>query len=161
MHGSISALAEDVKSRIMGAVMFGDSRNAQDKGRIPNFPPERARWRSPTKEATIKARGAFCLALPCPSLWPACAVHVVGKSHSMCRQTLVGSLVNLPSVGPLVNSPLLSVRLMMALCRPWQSPLPLSVCVWDHPLVPKRACTACQMRHCVTCGSGPTRVTLA
>ena len=39
MHGSISSLPGDVKSRIVTAVMFGDSRNLQDKGTIPNYPP--------------------------------------------------------------------------------------------------------------------------
>lgn len=43
MHGSISALAEDVKSRIVAAIMFGDSRNAQDKGQIPNFPKSKTK----------------------------------------------------------------------------------------------------------------------
>ena len=39
MHGSISSLPGDVKSAIIAAVMFGDSRNLQDKGKIPNYAP--------------------------------------------------------------------------------------------------------------------------
>lgn len=43
MHGSISALSEDTKSRIIGALIFGDSRNKQDKGQIPNFPKSKTK----------------------------------------------------------------------------------------------------------------------
>lgn len=37
MHGSISGLSTALKNRISGVVLYGDSRNAQDGGRIPNF----------------------------------------------------------------------------------------------------------------------------
>lgn len=41
MHGAIPELSDDVKSRIDGVVLFGDTRNKQDEGRIPEFPPEK------------------------------------------------------------------------------------------------------------------------
>jgi cutinase len=43
MHGSISSLPNNLQSQINGAVMFGDARNQQDKGRIPNFPTSKTR----------------------------------------------------------------------------------------------------------------------
>ena len=38
MHGSISTLSSAIQSQIWGVVTFGDTRNKQDKGQIPNFP---------------------------------------------------------------------------------------------------------------------------
>jgi hypothetical protein len=44
MHNVISKrLSADVKSRIAGVVLYGDTRNKQDGGRIPGFPAERVR----------------------------------------------------------------------------------------------------------------------
>ncbi|PLB55636.1 cutinase precursor [Aspergillus steynii IBT 23096] len=37
MHGSISGLSDSIKNQIKGVVLFGDTRNKQDNGRIPNF----------------------------------------------------------------------------------------------------------------------------
>lgn len=43
MHGSVSGLSTAVKNQIAGIVLFGDTRNQQDGGRIPNF--DRAKTR--------------------------------------------------------------------------------------------------------------------
>lgn len=37
MHGSVSTLSSSVQNQINGVVLFGDTRNEQDNGRIPNF----------------------------------------------------------------------------------------------------------------------------
>ncbi|CAG8960901.1 hypothetical protein HYFRA_00002438 [Hymenoscyphus fraxineus] len=39
VHGAIGALSPSVSSKIAGVVTFGDTRNEQDDGVIPNFPP--------------------------------------------------------------------------------------------------------------------------
>jgi len=44
MHNVIGkALDSSIKSKIAGVALFGDTRNAQDKGHIPNFPTERSK----------------------------------------------------------------------------------------------------------------------
>ena len=44
MHNVISKkLSSDIKSRIAGVVLYGDTRNKQDGGRIPGFPAERVK----------------------------------------------------------------------------------------------------------------------
>ncbi|TDZ38558.1 putative cutinase 1 [Colletotrichum spinosum] len=37
-HRAIEGLSDDVKSRIVGVVFFGDTQNQQDRGQIPKFP---------------------------------------------------------------------------------------------------------------------------
>jgi cutinase len=43
LHGSISTLSSDIQNQILGVVTFGDTRNKQDKGQIPNFPKDKIR----------------------------------------------------------------------------------------------------------------------
>ncbi|PKY07193.1 putative cutinase 2 [Aspergillus campestris IBT 28561] len=43
MHGAIPKLSDEVKSQIDGVVLFGDTRNKQDDGRIPDFPTEKVK----------------------------------------------------------------------------------------------------------------------
>ena len=40
MTAAISTLDETVRDQVAGAVLFGDTRNAQTKGSIPNYPAE-------------------------------------------------------------------------------------------------------------------------
>ena len=39
MDGSIQALPANIQSQIAAVVLFGFTRNEQDDGRIPNYPP--------------------------------------------------------------------------------------------------------------------------
>ncbi|KAL1956407.1 hypothetical protein VTO42DRAFT_7293 [Malbranchea cinnamomea] len=41
MHGAIPGLSDAVKDQIKGVVLYGDTRNEQDGGRIPNFPTDK------------------------------------------------------------------------------------------------------------------------
>jgi cutinase len=43
MHASISQLPSNIQNQIKGVVLFGDTRNAQDNGRIPNFPTNKTK----------------------------------------------------------------------------------------------------------------------
>ncbi|KAG8623085.1 hypothetical protein KVT40_008061 [Elsinoe batatas] len=43
MHAAVSDLQPAVKERVDGAVMYGDTRNQQDRGQIPNFPREKVK----------------------------------------------------------------------------------------------------------------------
>jgi len=44
MHNAVSkGIAADIKSKIAGVALFGDTRNQQDKGHIPNFPTEKSK----------------------------------------------------------------------------------------------------------------------
>lgn len=43
MHRSIEALPKTIQDRIAGVVLFGDTKNKQDGGRIKNFPPEKVK----------------------------------------------------------------------------------------------------------------------
>ena len=43
MHNVVSKLDGSLKSKIAGVALFGDTRNKQDNGHIPNFPQEKSR----------------------------------------------------------------------------------------------------------------------
>ncbi|KAF9885577.1 hypothetical protein FE257_012783 [Aspergillus nanangensis] len=43
MHNAISGLSSAIKDQIKGVVLFGDTRNQQDGGRIPNFPTDKTK----------------------------------------------------------------------------------------------------------------------
>jgi len=46
--GNRGVLSQDIKSKIVGVALFGDTRNKQDGGHIPNFPKESSRvWCNP------------------------------------------------------------------------------------------------------------------
>jgi cutinase len=41
MHAVVSKLPQNIKNQIVGGVLFGDTKNKQDKGQVPNFPREK------------------------------------------------------------------------------------------------------------------------
>jgi len=43
MHNVVAKLDASLKSKIAGVALFGDTRNKQDGGHIPNFPQEKSR----------------------------------------------------------------------------------------------------------------------
>jgi cutinase len=43
MDWSIQNLPDNIKSQVKGAVLFGFTRNVQDGGRIPNYPPSQTK----------------------------------------------------------------------------------------------------------------------
>ncbi|KAL2840426.1 cutinase precursor [Aspergillus pseudoustus] len=43
MHGAISSLSSTIQNQIRGVVLFGDTRNDQDNGRIPGFPTNKTK----------------------------------------------------------------------------------------------------------------------
>jgi cutinase len=43
MHNAIHALPDNIKNMIKGVVLFGDTRNQQDGGRIPKFPTDKTK----------------------------------------------------------------------------------------------------------------------
>jgi cutinase len=40
MHNTVGALPETLKSKIVGGVLFGDTKNTQDKSQVPKYPKE-------------------------------------------------------------------------------------------------------------------------
>jgi cutinase len=41
MHAVVAKLPQNIKNQIVGGVLFGDTKNKQDKGQVPNFPREK------------------------------------------------------------------------------------------------------------------------
>jgi len=41
MHNAVKGLSPDIKTHIAGGVLFGDTRNTQDKGQVPDFPKDK------------------------------------------------------------------------------------------------------------------------
>jgi cutinase len=42
-HRAIEGLPQNVKNRIAGVILYGDTKNKQDGGKIKNFPPEKVK----------------------------------------------------------------------------------------------------------------------
>jgi cutinase len=40
MHNAVSALPPALKKKVVAGVLFGDTRNAKDKGQVPNYPKD-------------------------------------------------------------------------------------------------------------------------
>jgi cutinase len=40
MHNVVSKLPQNIKKQVVGGVLFGDTKNKQDKGQVPNYPKE-------------------------------------------------------------------------------------------------------------------------
>jgi cutinase len=40
MHNTVSALPEALKKKVVAGVLFGDTRNKQDKNQVPNYPKD-------------------------------------------------------------------------------------------------------------------------
>ena len=40
MHKAVSTLPEALKKKVIAGVLFGDTRNSQDKGQVPNYPKD-------------------------------------------------------------------------------------------------------------------------
>jgi len=43
MHGAVKRLPQELKDKIAGGVLFGDTRNVEDNGQVPNFPREKVK----------------------------------------------------------------------------------------------------------------------
>jgi len=41
MHNAVSGLPAALKEKVVGGVLFGDTRNKQDKGQVPNYPKDK------------------------------------------------------------------------------------------------------------------------
>jgi cutinase len=41
MHNTVGALPAAIKDRVAAGVLFGDTRNKQDKSQVPNFPKDK------------------------------------------------------------------------------------------------------------------------
>jgi cutinase len=49
MHNVVAKLDAGLKSKVAGVALFGDTRNKQDGGHIPNFPTQKSRvWCNPS-----------------------------------------------------------------------------------------------------------------
>lgn len=42
MTAGVKRLSDAVKAQVAGVVLYGNTRNRQEKGKIPDFPPEKA-----------------------------------------------------------------------------------------------------------------------
>jgi cutinase len=40
MHSAVGGLPPALKSKVVGGVLFGDTKNKQDHGQVPNYPKE-------------------------------------------------------------------------------------------------------------------------
>ena len=40
MTGAVSGLSENIKARTHGIVLYGNTRNAQENGKIPDYSPD-------------------------------------------------------------------------------------------------------------------------
>jgi cutinase len=40
MHNTVGALPPNIKAKVVGGVLFGDTRNKQDRGQVPNYPKD-------------------------------------------------------------------------------------------------------------------------
>jgi cutinase len=49
-HATVGKLPEAIKSKIVGGVLFGDTRNVQDKGRVPGYPLENIKMFCPKED---------------------------------------------------------------------------------------------------------------
>jgi hypothetical protein len=42
-HANVGKLTETIKSKVVGGVLFGDTRNVQDSGKVPGYPEDKTR----------------------------------------------------------------------------------------------------------------------
>lgn len=42
INAAVEDLDSDIQDKVAGAVLYGNTRNAQTRGKIPNFPPEKS-----------------------------------------------------------------------------------------------------------------------
>lgn len=43
MHWAVRGLPADIKAKVVGGVLFGDTRNQQDAGAIPEYPKDKVK----------------------------------------------------------------------------------------------------------------------
>jgi len=54
MHNAVSGLPADIKAKVVGGVLFGDTRNKQDKGQVPKYPKENVQIFCDPKDGVCK-----------------------------------------------------------------------------------------------------------
>jgi len=50
MHATVGKLPEAIKSKVVGGVLFGDTRNVQDRGQVPGYPADKVKVFCPKED---------------------------------------------------------------------------------------------------------------